>query len=279
MSFNLGDVVPLSVTIKDANDDPANAGAVTLTVTLPDGTTNVTGPITPTSTGVYDHDYPTVQAGRHAIQWAATGANASAYTDAFDVEAADALNFISLADAKQHVRKTGTADDEQLTGFVSAACTMIEDRIGIVAPRNYTDTRQRQWGVVRAIVLTGNPVISITSVQVDGITIPPADEVNNVHGWVLDAAPGVLRHTGHWPHGPVTVTYRAGRTPTPGNIRMAALELVSHLWRTSQLNGSARPALSGEDSLMLRGDAYAFPYRVRELLGLGKLPTTGIQVG
>ncbi len=99
----------LSILIRDAAGQPANAGAVTLTITLPDGTTVTPGPIASTTPGVYDYDYVTVQAGRHGVRWVATGANAAAFTDAFDVQPADGSPWISLADVKDHLKRSGIA--------------------------------------------------------------------------------------------------------------------------------------------------------------------------
>lgn len=283
MSFQLGDVVPLSVTVKDADGNPADAGSVEVTVTLPDGTTTASGALTSTTTGVYDYNYPTVQAGRHGVRWLATGDNASAFTDVFDVEPADDGDFISLADAKRHLVKTDTTDDGELAGFISAACSMIVDRIGPVSPSSRTDTvHVRHWRA-NTIVLDASPVVSVTSVTVRGatpVTIPEADPDEGVDGWELDAGAGVLTHTRRWPHGTIQIAYRAGRTPLPGNIRLAALELTSHMWRSMKLNATGgRPGLSGVDEVVMPGAAYALPFRVRELLGLGAQPTAGPLVG
>jgi uncharacterized repeat protein (TIGR01451 family) len=281
MSWDLGEIVPLSFTVTGTNNQPADAGQVTVTVTLPDGTTDVHGPLSSSPAGVYGFDYQTVQAGRHGVRWVATGVNASAFADAFTVEPADDGDFVSVADVKQHMRKTDTADDAQLAGFVGAACQMIVDRIGVVSPTAATHTVYHGHLRMR-IILEQNPVISVVTVVAlpDGTTVPPADPDNNVDGWVLDSGPGVLTHTSRWPGRQLRVTYRAGRSPLPGNIRLAALELASHLWRSSQLNTSGRrPSLSGEDGVIMRGESYALPYRVRELLGLGKNPTDEFLVG
>lgn len=276
MSFDLGDVVPLSVTVTDPAGQPANAGAVSLIITLPDGTTTTVAPVSSTSTGVYDYDYATVQAGRHHVRWVATGANASAFTDSFDVQPADDGDFISLVDAKAHLKKSAPADDEKLRQFVSAACQMITDRMGQVSP--LTVVADRRLHRCR-IVLPARPVISIVSVQqLPGLAaIAQADAGTGTGGWTLESAEGVLSVTG-W-SGRIRVTYRAGRTPLPADFRLAALELVSHLWRTSQLNaGGGRPAV-GVDETIVPGVSYALPYNVRQLLGLDKRPQDEILVG
>lgn len=276
MSFDLADVVPLSVTIRDADGSFADAGSVSLTVTLPDGTTSVTGPIASTTVGVYNHDYVTTQAGRHGVRWVATGVNASAFDDAFTVDAADPGAFVSLADVKAHMGKTDSGDDAELAGFVTAACRMIEERIGHVTPAAFTeDVRARE-----VVVLPERPVISVTSVATlpDLTAVPQADPTTSTAGWTLDGPAGLLKYTSRFGH--VRVAYRAGRTPVPGNVRLAALELAAHLWRSSQMNsGGVRPLMTDSDAPIFPGSSYALPTRVRELLGLGKNPTSDILVG
>lgn len=279
MSFNLGDVVPLSITVRDADGNPANAGTVTVTVTLPDGST-ASPTVTNDDPGVYNADFPTTQAGVHQVRWVATGTNASAFEDAFSVGSEAGLNFISLAELKTHLRKdlTNTTDDAELLAFIGAACSKIVELIGPVAPIDVT--QQAQPGYNRTIVLDEHPVITITAVTVDGSAEPEADPDAGVNGWTLDAAAGLLGHIGPWPNGTVTITYRAGRTPLPGNVRLAGLELAAHLWKTTKpLGAGNRPPVGGSDDIVVVGQAYALPNRVRELLGLGKLPTTGVVVG
>lgn len=277
MAFDLGDVVPLSITVSNAAGQPEDATAVHLTITLPDGTTVAQGPISPTSTGVYDYDYATVQAGRHLARWVATGSNASAFTDTFDVTPIDGGDFISLADAIEHLRKKGdTPDAEKLRGFVCAACQIITDRMGQVSPLTVTHEVTR-YG--RTVVLPKRPVIEILAVQtLPGLTtVPQADRAAGVDGWILDSAEGVVTLTRAY--GALRFTYRLGRSPLPPNYRLAGLELIAHLWRTSQMNdGGGRPGI-GVDEVIIPGTTYALPYNVRQLLGLDKRPQDEVLVG
>lgn len=274
MSWDLGDSVPLSITVTDADEQLANAGSVSVTITLPDGTTDVQGPIAPTSTGIYDYDYVTVQAGRHAVRWVATGANASAFSDAFDVVPADGGAFVSLADVRIHLKKTSsTDDDEKLRGFLDAACQVIEDRMGHVTPVTLSID-----GCGRTVILE-RPVISVISVVQlpGGAAVPAADAVAGTDGWTLDGGAGVLSLSRSY--GRVRATIRVGRSPIPGNFRLAGLELTAHLWRTSQHNTSGgRPSL-GVDETVVPGVSYALPYNVRQLLGLDKRPQEEVSVG
>lgn len=267
MAFDLGDQVPLGITVTNSDGDPQDAGQITVTITLPDGTTETSGPIASASAGQYNYDYPTVQAGRHLARWVATGTNSSSYRDAFDVEPADGAAFISLVDAKNHVRLTGSEDDESLRWFVDTACQVITDRMGAVSPTTVVADRPARGGT---IVLSTRPVISITSVErLPGLAaVPAADRAAGTDGWVLESVEGVLSVPSS--RGLLRVTYRAGRSPLPPNFRLAALELIAHLWQGSQHNGGGgRPSLSA-DAIATSVRPYALPYRVMELLGLRK---------
>lgn len=271
MSFDLGDVAALTVTIRNPAEQPENAGNVALTITLPDGSTSVHDPIAGTD-GVYAYDYPTVQAGVHRIRWVATGANACAFGDVIDVEPAEGTPFISLADARHHLKKTNE-DDEALRGFIAGACSVIEDRMGHVTPITLTID-----GCGQTVILE-RPVISVTSVVQlpGGEVIPAADELAGTDGWTLHRGAGVLKLSRSY--GRVRATIRVGRSPLPGNFRLAGLELIAHLWRTSQHNTSGgRPSLS-VDSTIVPGVTYALPYSVRQLLGLDKRPREEVLIG
>ncbi|HEX4816700.1 MAG TPA: hypothetical protein VFV66_28495 [Nonomuraea sp.] len=266
MSWDLGDQVPLSITITDEAGQLANATSVSLTITLPDGTTHVQNPVAPASTGVYNYDYETLQAGVHRVRWVATGANASAFADVFDVEPAEGAPFISLADTKTHLHKLTDEDDEALRWFIGAGCQVIEDRMGHVTPQTVVSDVPARRGV---IVLPERPVISVTSVVrlPGGEVIPQADALAGTDGWTLKNAEGVLLVPA-W-CGAVRVTYRVGRSPLPQNFRLAGLDLIQHLWQGSQHNNSGgRPALGPSDAITTGLKPYALPYRVSELLGL-----------
>lgn len=185
-------------------------------------------------------------------------------------------DIITVEQAKAHLRSS-SLDDGQVAQFISAACRMIVDRMGQVSP---VTAVVELCPRTQTIVLEHRPVISITSVQeLPGLAeVPQADTGAGADGWVLESAEGVMRHTSRWPRS-IRVTYEAGRSPVPANISMAALELVGHLWRTSQLNGGGgRPQLPS-DELVVPGVTYALPYNVRQLLGLDRRPQQEVVVG
>jgi hypothetical protein len=270
MSIDLGDIVPLSVNIFDANGHLANATSVSLNIGLPDGTTNSVGVISPSSTGVYQYDYTTLQYGRHTVRWLATGANASAFNDTFYVEPADSVTFISLKQFKEHIKKVGTSDDELLRMFTAAACQMITDRTQQIVPAIFTQDSYPAKGRVH---LDHYPVISVTSVVYKDTSLP-------VTGYELSRAEsGILTVSTTFFNNLVRTVYRAGMLVIPPNYILAGLELARHLWMSSQQNtGAGRPSI-GMDPTYLAGTTFALPYNVRQLLGLDKRPTLRVLIG
>jgi hypothetical protein len=263
VAFDLGDVVPLSVDITDANGAAANATAVALTITLPDGTTTTPTPTNP-STGRYQVDYTPTMPGRHLARWVATGTNASAYTDAFDVAEAIPALIVSLRDAKQQLNLslTSTTHDEELRGFIAATTDAVEFLIGPVVVRSYSE---RIAGDRPMLVLSHTPVVSLTSVAplLTGGTTYLAADVD------VDAESGVVQLlSGGWfTNGPWRVTYKAGRAVISGGIRLASLIIIQHMWRTQRGGQSTVRARSGDDySEPIPGLGYSIPNRAMELL-------------
>jgi len=171
--------------------------------------------------------------------------------------------FISVAQVQDHLRKTG--GEELLEPMVGAACEMIRARIGEVAPVDCATTVSAdRWAVTGTVVLEHRPVISLTTV---------VDARGPVVGSVLVSRDGGVVGLPGSVTGTVTVTYQAGRDPVPDNVTLAAIELAAHLWRNSQNAGQSRPGPGQPDATVLPGTAYSMPYRVRELLGLGKYQT------
>lgn len=240
------------------------ATTVTLTITLPDGTTSVFTPVTPTGTGVYVYDYPTVQAGRHRANWVGTGTNFGAHAEVFDVRPADAPYIVSLADAKAQTNITNTTSDEELRPFIAAATGVIERHLKqAVARRTFTE----EVAANGLAVLTWNPVVTLVSVaSVDGSVVW---NVANLH---VTTAGVVTSTSGTRLTGRLAVSYIAGMAIIPDEYLAAALIIVQHLWETQRgASGTVRAGGLGDTLAMPRsgssGIGYAIPNRALELLG------------
>ncbi|MGV9242617.1 hypothetical protein [Streptomyces sp. NPDC003710] len=267
MPFDLGDTARLTATCTDAGGTATNAAGVTLTITLPDGTT-VTPAVTnpPAITGQYTYDYPTAQAGRHTVRWQFTGP-ACAYTDVLDVRPAAPPMLFSLADAKKQLNNpaTSTGDDDELRTYVEATTTAVEYFTGPVVPRTVTEVTQ---GGTERMLLHTTPVLSVTSIT----GIEPWQLAIPVSALDVDADTGVLRRNdwlAFWP-GPYRVVYQAGRSSVAANIALAGKLILQHLWRTQY--GASRGLTGiggGEDYAVteqIPGLGYAIPNRALQLL-------------
>lgn len=273
-SYGIGSLVRITTVIKSDTGELVDPSEISLSVRLPDAT--VVGPYTTLTTpavekdslGTFHLDFPTIMAGQHVARWDVVGPTTNE-EQPFDVEMiwGDA-GIISLADAKSHLKKriTDTADDAKLQGIILAATSMIEDRMGHVVPLLLTETIRPFRGVA---VLHDRPVIEVLIVTsgLSGDTELPAEDAGTP-GWVCSAE-GVLILGASAPAVGRAI-YRVGRQPIPHHFRLAAKELVAHLWRTSQLNSDGgRPQLQG-DVQVDPSSNFALPYNVRQLLGLNK---------
>jgi hypothetical protein len=235
-----------------------NAGAVTLTVTLPGATTVVPAPTNP-SAGVYSYDYQTTVAGRHTVRWVFSGANAGAFGDVFHVQTAAVSALVPLADMRTKLNLTGTdaARDEQLRRYIDVASAVCEATVGPVATRTVVE---RVPSYAAAVVLAHPPVVSVTSVVAGTVTAAAAS-------YELFGPSGVLRAKSGTLGADVTVTYVAGRPVVPDDILEGVIELVRHLWKTKQGPTAPNRLGPGEsaDTYAQPGYGYLLPHRVEQL--------------
>lgn len=259
MPYDLGDSVRLTAECRDAGGSLADASAVTLTVTLPDGTTATPTVAVPTETGLYAHDYATAQAGRHSVRWVFTDP-ATAHTDVFDVRPAVPPLILSLTDAKAHLNITSTTNDDELRAWIESVTDLVEQYTGITVRQTFTETYDVPRLGARALVLRRSPVLSLTAVSDSG-----TDDVE------LDADNGIIRRPSARFSGLTTVTYVAGRTVIPASITAAAKVILQHLWRTQR--GSGRGPVRGDDeSSTIPGFGYSIPNRALQLMEPHRLP-------
>lgn len=219
--------------VRDSAGALANAGTVTATITLPDGTTTSPAVANP-AIGKYTFDYLTVQAGLHRYLVHATGGVLGSlvrrWSDSFDVT--DAVPLISVREALAHLRATGvitgSADLEQLRVLCLVATSSVERDLNRVLVRR---TLTKQWTVGPQPVSLRMPVASITSVTIDGgAAIDATGYRVDEHGLLWS------RYgwgSGYWP-GMATVTYVAGDASPDPVARQAAKNLIQSMWQASQ---------------------------------------------
>lgn len=293
--YDIGDRVPLTFKL------PANATNVDLFVYLPDNTTETVSDVTGTD-GVYTHDYPTAQVGRHQYRWVATGTNSAASTGVFEVRPELDETFVELDEVKNYLNYPLelSDDDGELRDTIAAATAVVEYLVGAVAVRTVTElldgsnvladgynygAASDYNGVYRRnsaeVQCTIKPVISVTEVvEIYGNTpqtlteVETPDATQNPFGFSFDGETGVITKKAagwptSWPPGirNVKVTYQAGRVRTPANIAYGTKELIRHLWTISQNNAEGRRPRTNRAEPVTVVMGYAVPNRVLEMLG------------
>lgn len=259
MSFDVGDVVPMTVVVRDAAGDPADAGSVACTVTLPDGTT--TSPaVVKTATGTYQAMLTAAQEGPHGWRMVATGTNAATYSDGFTVRT-QGVPLLGLADVKEWLNKdlAVNTSDEELRTTIDTATAVAEGYCGrALRPRTWTGTiTARLTGV---LVLPQPAALSVTSI-VEVSSGSPITE------WRLDGTGQIISPTINSAcfMGEYTVTARLGVAGAALDIAQQGVrELVRHMW--SPQRGGAPLPMGGAADMARPGSAHALPYVVTEKL-------------
>lgn len=278
MPLDLGGVAVLAFTALDTDGNPAAPSAITLTITLPDGSTASPTPqlVSPVSTGIYHAFYQTTQPGRHTYRWLATGTpgpgvGVGADADSFDVMPSLAGTVLSLDDLLQTLKLSAT-DTELLSearGYNAAVTYVLEKVCGPIVVQQVTE-RYLESGEAEIIMLRRvpvfqpvtqpHPIISITPVLAYGLTW-------DLSLLTVDTATGTLRHITGLPfwNGPYDITYTCGRPVIPANILLAARIILRHLWAIERGgSGANSQGFAADDVTMLYG--YAIPNRALEIL-------------
>lgn len=285
MAYDLGGVAVLTWTVTDTTGAPAAPGAITVTITLPDGTTASPVP-TATATGVYQATYVTTEAGRHTVRWLATGTpgpgvGVGAAVDSFDVEAGLADTILSLADAKDalNILATDTTFDARIRGYNAAITAVVEHLCGPVVVRTVTE-RHLESGAAEVLMLRHPPIYQPAGQPYPVISITPVLTYGLVYDLSLitvDPVRGTLRHTAGLPfwNGPYDIVYMCGRPIVPDNVLTACRIILRHLWSLERGGAGTTQAYAADDVTMLYG--YAIPNRALELLdGAGTRDPGGI---
>jgi hypothetical protein len=289
--YQQGQKVRDTASFTDINGNPVDPVNVSVSVQTP---AFVTSDQTPSmvhdgvGTGTYHLDVDTAPlAGNYLVIWTAANPNV-VYAHQFAARAT-AMQIVGLTEVKDHLNKSRTAvtDDNELLGFIDTAGDVVESIVGPVRPRSVTEYFD---GGGCTVFLNEWPAISVTSVVETwwgGQSFTLAQEttlgVGSSTGYDFTYDPdtgGVTRRvnffTGQFPAGTrnVKVTYLAGRSqPWKMSIRLAALEMIGHLWRNSQLGrGASRAQAGGDDLAVVAGLGYSVPNRVVELLAGDRKP-------
>ncbi|MEU9789108.1 hypothetical protein AB0E27_00540 [Streptomyces sparsogenes] len=181
------------------------------------------------------------------------------------------MALLTLDEAKAQLDITSTAHDVELQVYVDALDAVIEGYVGVVTPREVAELVD---GGGPTLSLRHPPVIALASVSA-ALTGGTGYAADTLH---LDGPAGIIRRLdgGCFTGGPWTVVYTAGRDSVPPTIKLAALILLQHLWRTQYGASRGLGSIGGGDDFSVTepipGLGYAVPNRVLQLLEPFKRP-------
>lgn len=289
--YDVGDRVNVSTVVVNATTGLPTAATMTIQVTRPDNTVATPPTINNPAVGQYNADVDTTAAGNWRIKWAAAGTVVGVDEYQFYVQPAG-FRVVSVVDAKNHINKTAAyaGDDNELRGFIDTAGELVDTLAGPTVNRTVTEYHS---GPARQIFPRLWPVVSVVSVVETWPGGPnytlnqlPDLGVNAGTGYDYTFDPGsgaISRRVNNWstafPPGDlnIKITYVAGRPqPWPARIRMAALDEVAFLWRTSQAGrGAGRPQIASAEQTVDVAGFGPVPARVVGLLGGMRPPQAG----
>lgn len=259
--LDVGDVVTLSIEVRDTGDNLANAGSMSVTITQPDGTLSGPTTVTASPTGVYTYSGFTVASeGLHDVLWTATGANAGRHCDCFVAGPYEPL--VSIADLVDALGSGYvSADSSRLRDTLAAASAVVESYRPI---RRRTVTRSFNGGR-NALALPWKPIQSVSTVVESGATLSPTD-------YVLDGTASLLYRgaygTNTWERGiaNIDVTAVVGYNAPPRLAMEATIEQARHMWETRRGGAGRGGQFGGAEDGYIPGSAHLITYRVAELL-------------
>lgn len=260
MPYDVADSVPIAWDVADAAGSPVTAGSAILTVTKPDGTTELPTVPAPTSPGQYRVTYvPTIE-GRYTWRVVTTTPN-TAFQEAFTVRALSSPALLSLSEVKRHLNITSSTYDDELRDYVESATEIVESYTGPIVQRTYTS---RVQGGREVIILPHTQILSVTAFTsiLSGTT--PVQIANlSIDG---EAGDIYCKNSGGFPGGAYTITYTVGRTTVKSNWLTSAKIIIKHMWET-RLGGL--PSGQGDDrGYVVTGSGYLVPFRAIALLNI-----------
>jgi hypothetical protein len=273
--ISAGGMYPIAFDVLDATGVLTHAASVTLTVTLPDGTTATPAITDAAVTGQYRLAYQTTIPGRYTAHATTTGPVTS-WDDEFDAAATPWPAMVSLADAKAQLNMDVTVHtfDDELRDFIAAATGAAEAyKHEVIVRRAVTDELEfcsygyygyrYGYGHGQRFRLRSVPVISLTSVAAwDGsITWDVTQMRARPSGLVrVMAGPPVT--------GVADVTYLAGYQQIPASYKRGALVILAHLWETQRGPGTVASGVIGtEEHWRQPGEFFSVPDKAKELMG------------
>lgn len=259
MSYTVGSIVRLTTTVRDLDGAVTNTPTVTIAVTKPDGTALSPAPTVSNSGsgGIYTANVTPDTSGIWLYVWTASGSVVAVSPPGGQFEARASRQLVaSMEEFKGHVRFTTVVDDGRLLDCLVAVTDVMEEMVGPVTPRTFTERH-----MVRGRVITPrrHPLVSVTSIT------PWQGTAWDTTQYEADTDLNLIYLATTYTRQLCTVVYEAGHDPWPGRLKLAGLIVAQHEWTVRNGNGG-RPSPDMDALALVPGTGYLVPHRALELM-------------
>lgn len=140
---------------------------------------------------------------------------------------------ITLEDYKIYKKLTKTESDEELTKIIASVVSMIKAYCGHSFVDYYTTPKVEIFNIKQnqhAILLNEWLVKDVTLVEYRDSYDQAYTTLSSAEYFVDKTIDTVFKHSGYWPEGfgAVKITYTAGYSSVPEDVKIAGLDLVHH---------------------------------------------------
>ena len=189
-------------------------------------------------------------------------------------------DLITLREYKDMEGIQNPKDDYNLSQLISSVSQLVKTYCGNTFIDYYStdkvDTFSIDWDT-HLVQLTESPVISVSAVETRDSVTSSYQAVTSTNYYLDYNTDTVLYVTGsnykNWPRGPgaVKVTYRAGYSSLPGDLKLAVIDLITYYYRDEY---KERKTLAGatlqNHGTSSQDSSVAFPDHIKRVLDLYK---------
>ena len=186
-------------------------------------------------------------------------------------------NLITLADYKQIEGLTNPKDDFRINQLVDSVSQLVKTYCGNSIVDYYTTNKVETFNVdwnTHVVQLTESPVNTIVSVEKRDSVTDSYTTVASTEYYLDTSTDSVLYVAGstykNWPRGPgaVKVTYTAGYSVCPTDLRLAVVDLIKYYMKDEH---TQRRTISGATiENQGTGEGRGFPDHIKRVLDLYK---------
>lgn len=165
---------------------------------------------------------------------------------------ANVLDLATLADLKGYVVSSGN-DDLLLSRLITAGSTYIQSWLNrTLGSASYAETRDGTGGI--RMVFSNQPVTAVSSVTIDGNAIPLSSGPTVSGYYFTPTLIGLRGYTFTQSGGNVSISYTAGYSVIPEDIRQSCIEVVALKYKMRDRVGVRSKSLAGESITFEQND-------------------------